>query len=76
MNTQIRKLNIINYIINLDDDKEIRRIEAEILKNLKEKDYKPYTQEELLARVKESMEDYKKGNFLTQDDLEDESEKW
>ena len=76
MNTQTRKLNIINYIINLDDDKEIRRIEAEILKNFKEKDYKPYTQEELLARVKESMEDYKKGNFLTQDDLEDESEKW
>ncbi len=76
MNIQTRKLNIINYIINIDDDHKIRRIEAEILKNVKEKDYKPFTQEELLARVQESMEDYKKGNFLSQDELEDETENW
>lgn len=76
MNIQTRKLNIINYIVNLDDDKEIRRIETVLLKNLKEKVYRPLTQEKLLARVKESMEDYKKGNFLIQDDLEDESENW
>lgn len=76
MNIQTRKLSIINYIINLEDDKEIRRIEADILKKMRKKDYRPFSQEELLARVKESMEDYKKGNCFTQDEIEDEYENW
>jgi hypothetical protein len=33
MNIQTRKLNVINYIVNLTDEPELRRIEEEILKN-------------------------------------------
>lgn len=78
MNIQTRKLNVINYIINLADEIELCRIEAEILKSKKieTREYKPFTQDELLARVKESMEDYKKGNYSTQEEIEDESENW
>ncbi len=78
MNIQTRKLNVINYIINLADEPELQRIEAEILKSRKRGsgEYKPFTQDELLARVKESMEDYKKGNYSTQEEIEDESENW
>jgi hypothetical protein len=78
MNIQTRKLNIINYLINLDDEKELMRIETEILKSRSSLEiiYKPLSNDELLLRVKESMEDYKKGNYTAQDDLEDESEKW
>jgi len=76
MNIQTRKLNVINYIINLTDEIELRRIEAEILKSKKieSREYKPFTQDELLARVKESMEDYKKGNYSSQEEIENESE--
>ena len=76
MNIQSRKLNIINYIINLEDDKEIIRIEADILKRIRKKDYRPFSHKELLARMKVSMQDYKEGNFLTHDEIEDDSENW
>jgi len=78
MNIQTRKLNVINYIINLADESELKRIENEIVKN-KEKiprEYKPFTQAELLSRVKESMADYKRGDFYNQEEIENESENW
>lgn len=78
MNIQTRKLNVINYIVNLTDEQQLKRIEVEILKNQKTepREYKPFTQDELLARVKESMEDYRKGNFTIQEEIGYESESW
>lgn len=78
MDIQTRKLNIISYLINLDDEKELLRIETEILKNHADLQimHKPFSKDELLQRVNESLEDYRKGKFTSQEELEDESEKW
>ncbi len=74
MDLQTRKLNAIEYLIGLQDERIFRKIEStiqEIKKNLK-----PFTQKQLIERAKRSNDDYLAGKFKTQDQLEKESENW
>ena len=74
MDLQTRKLNAIEYLIGLQDERIFRKIESTI-QEIK-KDLKPFTQKQLIERAKRSNDDYLAGKFKTQDQLEKESENW
>ncbi len=78
MNLQTRKLNMIEYLIGLQDEKVLKTIEATIgmaLKNVNNS-LNQFTDEELIERAKKSDSDYISGNFNTQEQLEIESQNW
>ena len=78
MDLQTRKLNIIEYLIGIKDEKIFSIIEDLIKKSksYKELTYRPFTQQELIERAKKSNKDYLAGNFTDQDELEVESKNW
>lgn len=80
MDLQTRKLNAIQYLISLQDEKIFSKIETAILESQKphetNRDLKPFTQRQLIARAKQANNEYKAGKFTTQEQLEKESENW
>ncbi|MBM2814118.1 MAG: hypothetical protein HW421_880 [Ignavibacteria bacterium] len=78
MDLQTRKLNIIEYLIGLQDDKVFSRIESAIYKNQKQDKIKlkSLTRKDIIDRAKQSNEDYTAGRVKTQAQLEKESENW
>lgn len=77
MDLQTRKLNLISYLAQLQDEKFIEKIEKFILrKQENEVDFKPFTVDELIRRIEQSENDFKNGKFKTQDELERLSAKW
>ena len=77
MDLQTRKLNLISYLAQLQDENFLRKIENFILsKKQKDSDLKPFTEDELIARIKKSEEDFKNGKYKTQNDLEEISANW
>ena len=78
MDLQARKLNVIEYLISLQDETLFSRIEATIFETKKKtnKDLKPFSQQELIERAKKSNSDYQSGHYKTQEELEQESKKW
>ena len=75
MNTQARKLNLIEKLTLLNDNKVLEKIEKLLLSGTKNK-MKPMGMEEFYERVEASEEAIKKGKTISQDDLEAESENW
>ncbi len=79
MDIQTRKLNIIAYLAQLQDETLIQKIEKYII-NSSEKinsaDKKPMTIQELLDRIEKSEMDYKEGRVISQDELEKLSANW
>ncbi|NVO03784.1 MAG: hypothetical protein HXX09_13890 [Bacteroidetes bacterium] len=78
MNLQTRKLNVIEYLINLQDDKIFSMIESAIFESKKQetKKVKSLTQKNLIERAKRANEDYKAGRVKTQKQIKKESENW
>ena len=79
MDLETRKLNLITYLAQLQDESFFEKIENFILRRLEKEDhseFKPFTAEELINRIEESEQDYKNGNFKSQEDLEDISTNW
>ena len=78
MDLQIRKLNLITYLAQVQDEVLLEKLESYILKNEREfySELKPFTIEELVNRIKKSELDYKEGKFKSQEDLEKTSTNW
>ncbi|MDP2722025.1 MAG: hypothetical protein Q8O72_04650 [Bacteroidales bacterium] len=78
MDLQTRKLNLIEYLIGLQDEKIFQRIEDSINKTLQttNQPLRQFTQQELTDRALKSNEDYQLGKFLDQEKLEKESSNW
>jgi hypothetical protein len=78
MDLQTRKLNAIQYLIQLQDEDVFKRIEETIFKTkeIRKKAFKPFTEKQLIERAKKSNKDYLAGNYKTQEQLEIESQKW
>lgn len=79
MDLQTRKLNLIAYLAQIQDESILAKIENYLLK-AKSKDsetaIKPFTLEEYRSRIEKSEQDFKEGNFKSQDVLEKLSSKW
>ncbi|MGV8945797.1 MAG: hypothetical protein ACOH1N_05165 [Lutibacter sp.] len=79
MDLQTRKLNLISYLAQIQDESILNKIESYILKRKgreKESDFKPFTVDEFINRIKKSEQDFKGGKFKTQAELEKISENW
>lgn len=80
MDLQSRKLNAIEYLIGLKDEKIFQKIESAIFENMNKveskRDLVPFTKKQLIDRANRSNQDYLNGNFKTQEQLEKESENW
>ena len=78
MDLQTRKLNLIEYLIGIQDEKIFQRIEDSINKTLQttNQPLRQFTQQELTDRALKSNEDYHLGKFQDQEKLEKESNYW
>ena len=78
MDIQARKLNLIEYLITLKDERILNKIETTIFGYSKSesKDFKPLTKKQLLKRAKKSNDDFVAGRYKTQEQLEHESTNW
>lgn len=78
MDLQTRKLNLITYLAQLQDENFFEKIENYILRKSKEKteEFRQFSVEELISRIEISEQDYKNGNVKTQEDLEKISANW
>lgn len=78
MDLQTRKLNLITYLAQLQDEVFFEKLESFILKkevNYKT-DIKPFSLDELISRIEKSEMDFKNGKFKSQEDLEKLSANW
>lgn len=79
MHIQTRKLNLITYLAQLQDESFFEKIEEYILSKLEKEDlsdFVPFTVESFISRIERSEDDFKKGKFKCQTDLENQSKNW
>lgn len=78
MDLQTRKLNLIAYLTQIQDEIFFEKLEQLILKKERavKSDFEPFTIEELVNRIEKSEMDFKNGKYKTQEDLEKISENW
>lgn len=79
MDLETRKLNLITYLAHLQDESFFEKIENYILRKYEKEDhseFRPFTTKELINRIEKSEQDFKKGKFKSQEDLEKISTNW
>ncbi len=79
MDFQTRKLNLISYLAQTQDENILNKIENYILKKKtkdSESEFKSFTIDEFINRIEKSEQDFKNGKFKTQAELEEISENW
>jgi hypothetical protein len=78
MDLQTRKLNLISYLAQLQDELFLEKLETYILKQEKEQqaELKQFTVEEFINRIEKSELDFKNGRFKSQEELEKITANW
>jgi len=79
MDLQTRKLNLISYLAQIQDESFFDKIEKFVLKKKSatpDSDFNPFTVEELISRIEQSERDIEKGLFKSQDELDKISSGW
>lgn len=77
MDIQTRKLNLITYLAQLQDESFFEKIEEYILSKLEKEDHtKPFSVEELNKRIDQSLEDSKNDKVIESNDLLSEIKQW
>jgi hypothetical protein len=78
MDFQTRKLNLITYLAQLQDEAFFGKLEKYILKRESEQhsELKPFTIDELISRIEKSELDFKNGKIKSQKDVEKLSSNW
>ena len=74
MDIQTRKIEFIQEFLKVQSEELISRLES-VLKN-KDDDFKPFTIEELNARVDKSLDDSKNDRVIESTVLRSEMEEW
>lgn len=77
MDIQTRKLNLITYLAQLQDESFFEKIEEYILSKLEKEDHtKPFSVEQLNKRIDQSLDDSKNERVTDSNDLLSEIEQW
>jgi hypothetical protein len=78
LSLQIRKMNLIEYLLGVQDEKVFDKIELNIQKSIK--NVKPddiiFTKSDLVKRAEFSNKQIKKGHTINQKDLEQQAKNW
>ena len=75
MNLEARKLNLIEYLLHITDEKIFDTIESSIKFKIGNSG-NPFTEEEMIARAEKANEDYAAGRTMTLEQLEAEVKNW
>ena len=75
-NIQEKKLNVIEQLIIINDEKVIKKVEDVINKSLQRPKLKRFTKQQLVKRAKLSNKDIESGNYISQNEVEKLSRKW
>ena len=79
MDLQSRKLKVISYLIDIQDEKVLDQIEAAVIGVRGKRNISTtilLTPKQIVERAKKSDDDYQAGRVKTQEQLEKESEMW
>jgi hypothetical protein len=76
LNVIDRKLNIIEQLIILNDDKVFTQVENIINESLQRPKLKRFSKSDLIKRAKASNLDIERGDVFSQDDVEKLSQNW
>lgn len=78
MDLQTRKLTVIEFLTQLQDEKLFNKIENLIFgKNKKqEENFQKLSEQEIIKRAEKSNKDFKSGKIHSQEELELISSKW
>jgi hypothetical protein len=79
MNIAAKKVEIIEWLVQLNDEQIISKVEKlknQSIKEMYELRLKPMSANEYKLMLEEAEEDYKKGRIIDQRGLEKESETW
>lgn len=78
MDLQSRKLHLITFLAQIQDEELIGKIEAYIFKDSQEgmDTVKPFTVEELRERIDKSEDDFRQGRYKTQEEVLKNSVNW
>lgn len=79
MDIQTKKLNLITYLVQLQDENFLDKIEKFILRkknDTKSEEFKPFTVDELINRIEKSEKNIVNNETKTQDELEKLSTNW
>lgn len=76
LNVIDRKLNIIEQLIILNDDKVFTQVENIINESLQRPKLKRFSKSDLIKRAKASNLDIERGDVFLQDDVEKLSQNW
>jgi len=71
-----RKLNIIEQLIILNDDKVFKQVENILNESLHRPDLKRFSKSDLIKRAKASNTDIERGDVLSQEDVEKLAQNW
>lgn len=78
MDLQTRKLIAIEYLAGLNDERVFREIETSInnvrKKHTANQNLKPFSKQQLIDRAQQANQNYLKGETMTQEQLEEESQ--
>jgi len=80
MDLQTRKLKVISYLIDIQDEKVLDQIEAAVIgvRGKRKISTMPIlmTPKQMVERAKKSDDDFRAGRVKTQEQLEKEAETW
>ncbi|KGO93076.1 hypothetical protein [Flavobacterium subsaxonicum] len=77
MDIQSRKIEFVQEFLKLQSEEVISRLEKLLKKETaKTRDLKPFTMEELNARLDKSEEDFRNGRYISSEDLLKEIKGW
>ncbi len=79
MNIQVRKLNFIEELLRVSDEKIISKLEAYLKEEKKksyEKELKPMAHKDFYAMIDQSLKDSKEGRVTSNTDLKKKIKTW
>ncbi len=79
MDLQTRKLNLIAYLAQLQDEVFFTKIEHYIIEKFEvenQLDFIPFTLDEFVKRIEKSEKDFKNGKIKSQEELEKIAFNW
>jgi uncharacterized protein YlbG (UPF0298 family) len=79
MNIAVKKVEIIEWLTQLQDESLLKKVESLRIQSIKKKyedSLKPMTGQALKSMLKRAEKDYAEGKHIIQENLEEESKNW
>ncbi len=76
MSLESRKIRVIEYLLSVEDETELQKIEESLVSYRTSNKLEPLTKEDIIERALKSNRDIKDGNCISQEQLREESKSW